>query len=250
MFRLPGTMNIPDAKKIEKRRVARRSGVIGGSGKPYHLTEFKKAVPKADAPASGNAVATSNMKESVKIDWRNVPADFAPDQEELDAHNVPPYAQHALMMGDDDTLDDLNKKLAAAGYGDTYYPSYSHLQLGLANALKRSLYSTEKSAGFLSNTKLKCNKHIKDMNPGAQKRSVTRALTNAGFEEHTPPNVRSGRTVSTRATSPNKPTATPAPRLLIRTNWRLCAAMTTSRTGRTLPVTLWTNWLATSQTAS
>jgi hypothetical protein len=178
MYRLPGTLNVPDQGKIDKGRVRRRSKVIGGSNKLYHLTEFKKAKPKADAPSPGNAVAT----KGTHVDWPNVPTNFAPDQGDLDAHNVPPYAQHALMMGDDDTLEDLNKKLADAGYGDTYYPSYSHLQLALANALKRS-YTTEESAGILSNTKLKCNKHIKDMNAGARKRSVTRALSRAGFED-------------------------------------------------------------------
>lgn len=64
IFRLPGTVNIPNAQKVKKGRTPALAGLIGSSGKVYALSDLAAlAAPRDAPPRTGEAPA------DVDLDW-------------------------------------------------------------------------------------------------------------------------------------------------------------------------------------
>jgi hypothetical protein len=88
-MRLPGTLNIPDAKKIKAGRKEELSYVLYMNDKCYDISEFKKA---HDVQVDGNSMGSEDVRISANIER-------IMDLSELDEYNVPERVKIVIAQG-------------------------------------------------------------------------------------------------------------------------------------------------------
>jgi predicted P-loop ATPase len=190
ILRLPGTTNLPNAKKAREGRTACRAKLIKFNGATCQLADFPTVSGnnKADNPSgdstnnigstgTGKTGGTSsgNAGGNRSIDWAivekdigwlkgaaDLAADFSPKGKAIIAHSG--------------NLNDLNFDLNHAGVLVKPYQSWSEVAFALAAIFKSDgRYSNEQIAAALM-AELECNRHISQIADGAKKRRAVERL--------------------------------------------------------------------------
>lgn len=179
IMRLPGSINVPDVKKIEKGRRPRVARVVHMSDLRYPRSAFTPATPAAaSVPASApSGLPGGAPSRAMKVDWSKVPADWPQGLDDLPA-DLPPKAKTILSLTSAD-LYVLNAAIKTAGFeGVKEFKSWSSVTQSLAASLKghRHKLSAEQIAAIISSDKFPCNHHVSKLDSDKRKRAVERAL--------------------------------------------------------------------------
>jgi hypothetical protein len=171
ILRLPGTTNLPNAKKIKDGRVPCQAKLIRFNGATCKLEDF----PTEDKD-SGNSHSDTREKPEGPIDWANaeqhagwlktvadLPSDFS--------------AKGKMIVAYSGTLKDLNADLKQAGLVEKTYNSWSDVSLALAAIFKADgRFQPEQIAAALM-CRLECNQHLSRQND--KRRAVERLLNHS-----------------------------------------------------------------------
>ena len=106
IMRVPGTINVPDHRKIKKGRVPALAELVGTFEFTKHpLSAFTKAEPVATAPEghTGNWRMPNKLART-DVEWRDLPRLQSLD--ELDRYNVDHWAKLNVALGDENILGD------------------------------------------------------------------------------------------------------------------------------------------------
>jgi predicted P-loop ATPase len=179
LLRLPGTINHPNAKKLEKGRVACQASIVRISDVRYSLDQF----PKMTQEERDNSKAASVDSESelvttkIDLDWNEVDkhAGWLKNEAELPSDFS---AKGKIIVAHKGTVGDLSFDLEKAGLIEKPYHTWSHVSFALAAIFKADgRYSNEQIAAALM-CDLECNYHItKHTDMGMQRRAVERCLS-------------------------------------------------------------------------
>lgn len=169
--RLPGTINVPNAKKLAKGRRAKLASVHSRSPVPHAIESFTKALVDAEAHRAPLAGQQATATET-KIDWSKV---LQPGwlSSVTDLPDDTP-AKLKCIIGHAGTLKELNDDLAALGPLAKPYQSWSDVTHAIAAGFKFcGKYTSEQIAEVLL-AALPCNQHIAKQ--GDKKRAIERAI--------------------------------------------------------------------------
>lgn len=136
ILRLPGTINVPDAKKVKKGRVPVLSFVVEWIEKKYSLTDFTKAPVKIQLPAIMGKEQLPGGGEKIKISGNIAPIYV----EDLSKKNI--------------NLSDAIKVLIVQGYdpdNPNKYPSRSEPLFAVCCALVRAGADDDTIASVIMN---------------------------------------------------------------------------------------------------
>src|SRR5262249_5362482 len=153
ILRLPGTINLPTAKKRKDGRVACPAKLLWFNDARYPLDAFPKEEPegrKEDKPKPP-------IRESDKIDWNKVKQPGWLNS----AADLPSDIPNKLrrIIEHTGTLKDLNDDLIEDGHIGNHYKSWSEVTFALAAGLKYyGKYTPEEIAEALL-ADLHCNQH-------------------------------------------------------------------------------------------
>ncbi|MGB6509236.1 MAG: virulence-associated E family protein [Xanthobacteraceae bacterium] len=166
--RLPGTINLPNAKKLAKGRRAKLASVHSRSLVRHPITSFMKTIVD---PATE---AKSNGATDIKIDWPKVKSTGGWLKSVADLPDATP-AKLRTIVGHSGTLEELNDQLIAAKLLEKAYRSWSEVTLAFAAGLKSSgSYTPEQIAeALLAN--LPCNRHVAKQTD--RERAIERAIS-------------------------------------------------------------------------
>ena len=176
ILRLPGTINLPNAKKRREGRVPCRARLIEFSGAVCKPEDFPAPLPpKPKMTATSNT--TIDNEDDITLDWVKV---YAHDGWLKSVKDLPPEfnVKARTIIEHKGTLDDLNRKLGQP----KPYASWSEVSFALAAMFKIDgrLSHEEIAAALMCD--LECNYHITkmDTNRSMQERAVERLLRRAG----------------------------------------------------------------------
>jgi hypothetical protein len=180
ILRLPGTINLPNAKKRKEGRTECRAKLLWFDDTSYPLEAFPKEEPKPDT--RGGFFAGLEQTKSNTIDWARVrqpgwlssAADLPDD--------IPPKVRDIIKHTG--TLPELNDGLLEWGLLSQPYESWSDVTFALAASLKAyGKFTLEQIAEALL-ADLPCNQHVtRQKKPH---RAVERAIARS-FNPETPP---------------------------------------------------------------
>ena len=182
ILRLPGTINLPNEKKLREGRTACPTKLIKFNGATCRLEDFPAAVaeppPGNDGTSTNNAGSgnTKTNNQSTSIDWSKVDqhAGWLKNVNDL-PENFSPKGK--MIVGHGGNLGDLNFDLTHAGLLTKPYHSWSDASFGLAAIFKNDgRFSNEQIAAALM-CDLECNQHITKMkDENAKRRAVERLI--------------------------------------------------------------------------
>ena len=181
ILRLPGTTNLPNAKKLKEGRKACQTRLLKFGEESCSLNDFPTEASPTDNVGNGAALpakvqeASNLVSFSRDIDWpkadehagwlKNVgslPSDFSKKGKMIIAHTG--------------NIKDLNFDLEQAGVIMKPYQSWSEVAIGLAAIFKNhGEFANEKIAAALM-CDLDCNQHVTRQANVAQKRRVVERL--------------------------------------------------------------------------
>jgi predicted P-loop ATPase len=175
LLRLPGTTNLPNAKKRKDGRVACQATLIHFHGVTCRLQDL----PKSDA-GNGTSPGSGVSRGAIAINWTKV--------KELGAWlktaaDLPGNfnAKGRLIVAHRGNLKDLHFDLKREGFGGTTYQSWSDVTQALAAIfVNNGGFNLEQIAAALLSP-LECNQHVlkyKD-DETAQRRAIERAIERA-----------------------------------------------------------------------
>ena len=176
ILRLPGTINLPNAKKLREGRVPCPARLIEFSGAVCKPEDFPAPLPPKPKTTATSSAAIDN-EDDITLDWVKV---YAHDGWLKSIKDLPPKfnAKARTIIEHKGTLDDLNRKLAQA----KPYASWSEVSFALAAMFKIDgrLSHEEIAAALMCD--LECNYHITkmDTDQSTQERAVERLLRRAG----------------------------------------------------------------------
>jgi hypothetical protein len=169
VLRLPGTINVPSAKKRAAGRVPAAARLIGSCEQTYHLDAFRQA------PAEANSQKTDETKSDVTVDWAKVL-----DQDVSWLGDLPAEfpRKGRIIIEHGGTLPELCEILKEAKLLEKNYESWSEVMFALAAVLKQyGKLSPEQMAAALM-APLPCNRHVIKLTDNSKKhRAVERALS-------------------------------------------------------------------------
>jgi len=173
ILRLPGTTNLPNAKKRKHGRVACQSKLISFNGATCVLDDFPAA---SAAASSGTAGANAAPNTRTAIDWTEVAqyAGWLKSPDDL-PENFNMKGKMIVIHGGN--LGDLVFDLKQANLLQKDYTSWSEVAFALTAIFKNDgRYCNEKIAAALM-CPLECNKHITEMkDEKTQRRAIERLL--------------------------------------------------------------------------
>jgi hypothetical protein len=177
ILRLPGTTNLPNAKKRRDGRTECPAKLLWFNDTSYPLAAFPPGEPGND----GQPNPPEPPGESSTVDWSKV---SEPGWLKSVA-DLPDGAPLKLRIIADHTgnLEDLNFDLREKNLLTTDYHSWSDVTLALAAMLKLCNYTPEKIAEALL-ADLPCNRHIADQDD--KRRAIERAISRS----YTPDNPK------------------------------------------------------------
>jgi predicted P-loop ATPase len=161
ILRLPGTVNLPTAKKRREGRTECQSKLLWFDDTSYPLDAFPKEEPKEKPSSEVNKIDWDKVKQP---GWLNSAADLPDD--------IPPKTRRIVEhIG---SLKELNDDLIKEGQLSNPYGSWSEVTLALAASLKYyGKYTLEQIAEVLL-ADLPCNRHITEQKN--KHRAVERAI--------------------------------------------------------------------------
>ena len=176
ILRLPGTINLPNAKKRADGRVPCPARLIEFSGAVCKPEDFPAPLPPKPKTTVTSSAAIDN-EDDITLDWAKV---YQHAGWLKSIKDLPPKfnAKARTIIEHKGTLDDLNRKLAQA----KPYASWSEVSFALAAMFKiDGRLSHEKIAAALM-CDLECNYHITKMDTdrSTQERAIERLLRRAG----------------------------------------------------------------------
>jgi predicted P-loop ATPase len=182
ILRLPGTTNLPNAKKVKDGRNACPTRLIKFNGATCKLEDFstessvRPGTDKASDTATGVNDTNANGKR-LGIDWTVVEqhAGWLKSVSDLpDKFNL----KGKMIVVHGGSLDDLTFDLTQAGLLVKAYRSWSDVSLALAAILKgNGSFSQEQIAAALM-CDLECNQHVMHIkDQSAKRRAVERLIT-------------------------------------------------------------------------
>jgi hypothetical protein len=213
IMRLPGTINVPDAKKVEKgRKPALAKLVLDNYARTYPLSTFKQAddknamVPIAPGaqPGAGGAAASApkNGRINVRLDWDEIDklSTASPiDINDLRAAGVEEHALLSLQYGDN--LGKLHTYHANIGHrvSEGQMGSYSEVFLAIATSLLKAGLGYSEAASVLKNPNFGGTKHVQGKAKESEKRrAIERAIGKAAGDLA----LKAAREAATRAGMP------------------------------------------------
>jgi predicted P-loop ATPase len=177
IMRLPGTVNVPDAKKRARGRVRALATVVASTGCVYPLSAFGAAGPST---TGASAPAARGERAVVNIAWEEARALHAAGSLTLDAlraRGVDEETCIALQHGDN--LRSLHEAHAARGHRVAAgpYGSFSEVTLAVARGLLRAGLTNEEIAAVLGNAGHAGNRHVtKQKDDKTRQRAITRVV--------------------------------------------------------------------------
>lgn len=184
IMRLPGTVNLPDAKKREKGRVPALARLVEFSGAEHALSVFKAAI--APKWAEGIEHGKGSIKANVDVSWQAMRDIFRTEDVRLPGLRGRRVEEHALLSLEyGDNLKSLHDRHTAIGHRivEGPYTSYSAITLAVASALLRAGLSPEEAAAVLTDDQYPGNKHVtKQKSDRDRQRATQRALTKAATD--------------------------------------------------------------------
>ena len=166
ILRLPGTTNLPDAKKRKDGRVECPTKLISFNGATCALEDFPAAEAKAeDAPTGSKSLDWDKVAEHAG--WLKTIADLPSNFN----------AKGKLIVAHHGSIEDLNEDLKQAGH-EPYKSKWSSVSFALTAIFKADgRYTREQIAAALL-CDLHCNQHVTKLKYEAQRRrTVERLLT-------------------------------------------------------------------------
>jgi hypothetical protein len=165
ILRLPGTINLPNAKKQKEGRVACETKLLWFDDTSYPLDAFPKEEPKPKDPPTQPKSDSIDWAKVRQPGWLRSAADLPDDI----PHKVRDIVNHA------GTLKELNDGLMEWGQLSRPYGSWSDVTFALAASFKAyGIYTPEQIAEALL-ADLPCNQHITGQKN--RHRAVERAIT-------------------------------------------------------------------------
>lgn len=181
IMRLPGTVNVPDAKKRERGRVAALARIASAAGHVYPLSDFKGgAAGTAGSTASALPAAPVRDRVEVSIAWDEARAIFSDGKltlEGLGARGVDEETLISLEHGDNlralcDAHNARGHRVAAGPYS-----SFNEVTLAVARGLCKAGLSNEEIAAVLGNPAHPGNRHItRQKDEKSRQRAISRAI--------------------------------------------------------------------------
>lgn len=187
ILRLPGTINLPNAKKRKAGRVACTAKLISFNGATCSLGDLPKL-----SPESTPKTKTIETDASIALNWAEV---YRHAGWLKGIKNLPPKFNRKgrAIIGHKGTLEDLKVRLAAAGMAAAKpYESWSEVSFALAAIFKNDGRFTNEEIAAALMCDLDCNYHITKQsdNQATQERAVERLVSRAGQRPAGEPNWR------------------------------------------------------------
>ena len=171
ILRLPGTTNLPNAKKRKDGRVACQTKLLWFDDVSYPLDAFPKEKPSKEKPATES--------KSDKIDWAKVrEPGWLKSVEDLPSDVSDKLRR---IVGHTGTLDELNDDLIEGYFLDKPYESWSEVTFAITSLLKFYAKHTLEEIAEALLADLPCNQHIAEQKD--KKRAVERAITRSHSPE-------------------------------------------------------------------
>jgi hypothetical protein len=167
ILRLPGTTNLPNAKKRKDGRVQCPAKLLDFNDAAYALADF---------PAARSSGASPKARTTVTVDWTQVEqhVGWVKSVDDL-PENFNIKGRMIVVHGGN--LSDLVFDLTHANLLQKPYSSWSEVSFALTAIFKNDgRYSNEQIAAALM-CPLECNRHITQLKDVAQRRAVERLLT-------------------------------------------------------------------------
>ncbi len=183
VMRIPGSINLPDAKKLEKGRKAALAKLYASTGEQHPLSAFSPAGPKDTG--TGSSVVTKTVDRlKIKVNWDTAAKLF--NTISLADMRQRGVEEHALMSLEHGTsLQALHEQHTRIGHrvAEGPYPSFSEISLAVATALLRAEYSYEECAGVMCDPQYPGNRHqTEEKNRNKLRREVERTLGKAAAD--------------------------------------------------------------------
>ena len=191
ILRLPGTINLPNAKKLKAGRVKCQTKLIKFNGATCKLEDFPKAAPR---PPPGNDDASENYAGSGSKNYNNGNSNTGSarnastiDWSQVDQHigwlksvdDLPKdfSLKGKMIVGHGGNLSDLNFDIARAGILTKPYKSWSEVAFALTAIFKHDGGFTNEQLAAALMCALECNQHItKIKNRTAMRRAIERLI--------------------------------------------------------------------------
>jgi predicted P-loop ATPase len=187
ILRLPGTINLPNAKKLKEGRTARPTKLLKFDDVACTLDEFPSRATRPegavdDARPSKIAETSNIVSFSKDIDWLKVEehtgwlkgVDDLPDNFNFKGKMIVAHAGN---------IKDLNLDIQEAGHVTKPYQSWSEVGHALAAIFKNHGGFTNEQIAAALMCDLPCNQHVNKMaKEGERRRAVERSL----IRSHTP----------------------------------------------------------------